>query len=89
MSTYSLQQYRSEATGEPFVLQVDDDHTITVPRPTTDVVLDIEEATTSRQILTLLCGDVAEEFFKAIGSEDAVVLNAISKDMKKHFGLGE
>ncbi len=86
---YSLAKYRAEAKGEPFVLDVDESTTITVPRPTGAVLMDVEEATSSRQIIKLLAGDQAEEFLKIVGDEDYTVLQAVATDMQKHFGLGE
>lgn len=89
---YSLDKYRKDATGKPFVLQVSDEQVIEIPRPTGDVIMDVEEismagAAGSRQILTLLCGEKADEFLDVIGKEDFTVLEAVAKDMREHFGL--
>lgn len=85
---YSLSKYRSEAKGEPFVLDVDTNTSIVVPRPTGDVLMDVEEATSSREIISLLAGDEAEKLLEVLGSEDFEVLMGLSKDMQEHFGLG-
>ena len=87
--TYSLDRYRREAKGEPFELHLDDEHSIVIDRPTGDVLMDVEEARSSREIITLLCGDKADEFLDAIGKEDFSVLQAVAQDMQEHFGLGE
>lgn len=86
---FSLARYRKEATGEPFVLWLDDDTSIEVPRPTGAVLMDVEEATSSREIIERLCGDKAKEFLAAVSDEDFEVLRAVSQDMQQHFGLGE
>lgn len=85
---HSLARYRSEAKGEPFVLWLDDDKKIEIARPSGDVLMDVEQATSSREILTLLCGDQADEFFAAVGKEDFAVMKAIGDDIQEHFGLG-
>lgn len=88
-ASYSLDRYRSEAKGEPFVLEVDEDRKIVIERPSGDVMMDVEEARTSREILMLLCGDKADEFLEVVGPEDFEVMQSISEDMQEHFGMGE
>lgn len=84
---YSLDRYRSEAKGEPFVLDVDVDTAISIPRPTGDVLMDIEEARTSREVIRLLAGDQADELLRILGPEDYTVMQQVSEDMQRHFGL--
>lgn len=84
----SLERYRSEAKGEPFVLWISDDEKLEIPRPTGDQALEAEEAFGSRAVITALCGDKAEEFFDVVGKEDAAVLKSIAADLEEHFGLG-
>ena len=84
----SLERYRSEVKGEPFVLWIDDDTSFEIPRPTGEQALEAEEAFGSRAVITALCGDKAEEFFEIVGKEDAAVLKAIAADLEEHFGLG-
>lgn len=86
---YSLDKYRKDAKGEPFVLAVDVDKTITIPRPTGSVLMDVEEARSSRQIISLLAGDSADELMEVLGAEDFEVMRGVAADMQKHFGLGE
>lgn len=88
---FSLERYRSEVKGEPFVLWLDDENTLEIPRPTGDQLLDAEEAYargTSRDVIEAVCGDKAEALLEAVGSEDASVLLAVGDDLRKHFGLG-
>lgn len=95
--TNSLARYRAEASkaigdGAPFVLWLDDDEKIEIPRPTTDQALDAEEAYasgTSRDVIRKICGEQADAFLAAIGDEDPMVTWAIIGDMREHFGLGE
>ena len=84
----SLERYRAEAKGEPFVLWIDDDTPFEIPRPTGLQALAAEEAFGSRATIAALCGDKAEEFFEIIGNEDAAVLKAVAADLEEHFGLG-
>lgn len=89
---FSLDRYRAEVKGEPFVFWVDDDHSIKVPRPSGDQLLEAEEAMrggTSRGAIEALCGPVADELLDVIGREDAYILKAVFRDMQEHFGLGE
>lgn len=85
----SLARYRAEATGEPFVLWLDDDKNIEIPRPKGKAMLAVEEATSSREVITLLAGDQADELLAIFEDEDFAVMQAVSKDMQEHFGLGE
>lgn len=89
---FSLASYRAQATGDPFVFDVDDDKTITIPRPTGDQMFKAEEAMRtglSRKVIEALCGDVASELLKILGTEDAGVMKQLGDDMASHFGLGE
>jgi hypothetical protein len=86
-----LAAYRKEfGGGEPFRLPLDDEDgtVLEVPRPTTDRMLEAENAINSREAFDALCGDRAEEFLKALGPEDAAVLRAVVEDMQEFFGMG-
>ena len=88
---YSIDRYRAEAKGEPFVIWLDEDKSIEIARPTGDQMFAAETAQnvgTSRDVLVAICGDKAEEFLAALGPEDAAVLMAVTKDMQEHFGMG-
>jgi hypothetical protein len=86
---YSLDKYKSEAKGEPFVLDIDVDTSIVIPRPTGSVMMDLEEARSSREIIRHLAGEHADALLKVLGPEDYTVMQGVAEDMKKHFGLGE
>jgi len=87
----SLERYRNEVKGEPFVLWLDDDEKIEIARPTGDQMFEAEEAFntgTSKDVIIAFCGDQADALLEVIGKEDAAVVAAIAKDMQEHFGLG-
>ncbi|HEY9369596.1 hypothetical protein [Streptomyces sp.] len=87
----SLARYRSEVKGDPFVLWLDDDEKIEIPRPTGDQMFEAEEAFnsgTSRDVIGAFCGDQADAFLEVVGKEDAAVVMKIAEDMREHFGLG-
>ena len=86
---FSLDRYRAEVKGEPFVLWVDDETKIEVQRPTGDQIFAAEEARTSKAGLRAMCGGQADELLDVLGTEDAAVMSAVLEDMRQHFGLGE
>lgn len=91
---HSLQAYRAaaakkaEKTG-PFEFWVDDDTRLEIGRPTGATMLAVEEATSSRQIITLLAGEHADALLEIFEAEDFDVMQSVSEDMQKHFGLGQ
>lgn len=88
----SLAHYRDKVKGEPFVLPIDEETSITIQRPTGDQVFDAEDALregNSRGFLEAIAGDQAEALLEAVLNEDFKVVQAISVDIQKHFGLGE
>lgn len=94
---FSLGSYRAEAAKRgdkngDFVLDVDTDKSISIPRPTGDQMFEAEEAIRagdSKAVLRALCGGQANEIIDLLGSEDAAVLRMFGEDLQKHFGLGE
>jgi hypothetical protein len=94
---FSLATYRAEAAKKgdkkgDFVLDVDTDKSISVPRPSGDQMFEAEQAMRSgdsKQLLQALCGDQADEIIELLGAEDAAVLRLFGEDLQKHFGLGE
>lgn len=93
---FSLASYRADAAkkgdkkGE-FVLDVDTDKAISIPRPTGDQMFEAEEAMrsgNSKNVLQALCGDQADEIIDLLGPEDATVLAAFGTDLQKHFEIG-
>ena len=85
--TFKFDQYLKEADRPPFELELEDGSIISIPVPDGDTTFEIEEAGTSREMLTLMCGDQADAVFDLIGSENGTVIRALTKDMAKHFGL--
>lgn len=85
---FSLVKAKAEARGEPFPIDLDAETTILIPRPTGGTLFDIEEAGTSREIVTLLCGDHADAVFDALDDADFEVVGELAEAMKKTFGLG-
>lgn len=93
---FSLASYKAEAAkaGDKkgdFVLDVDTDRSISIPRPTGDQILAAEEAMRtggSRELLHALCGAQAGEILDVVGPEDALVLRKLGEDIQEHFGLG-
>lgn len=94
---FSLASYRAEAAKKgdkkgDFVLDVDTDHSISIPRPTGDQMFEAEIAMRSgdsKAVLEALCGDQASDVIDIFGPEDAALLRMFSEDLQKHFGLGE
>lgn len=86
---FSLVKAKAEARGEPFPLDLDAETTVLIPRPTGGDVFALEETNSSRETLTILCGDHADAVFDALDDADFEVMGELSKAMQKHFGLGE
>lgn len=85
--TFKFDRYKREARADPFVLEADDNLTISIPPPDGDTVLEIEESRSSRRTLELLCGEQFEAVYELIRREPASVLNSLVNDMVEHFGL--
>lgn len=91
---HSLAAYRAAAEKKAaksgaFVFWVDDDTKLEIPRPTGATMLAVEEATSSRQIITLLAGEHADALLEIFEGEDFDVMQSVSGDMQRHFGLGQ
>ena len=87
----SLERYRSEVKGGPFVLWISDEEKLEIPRPTGEALFDAEDAArfgNSREAVRALAGDKADELLEILGVEDAAVMQAVATDMQEHFGLG-
>ncbi len=85
---FSLVKAKAEARGEPFPIDLDDQTTVLVPRPTGGTLFDVEEATTAREVLTLMCGEHARAVFAALDDADFEVVGELAEAIKKHFSLG-
>lgn len=89
---YSLDKYVKEAEGEPFVLDLSADRSLTIEPPTGDQMFDAEAAMgagDSRAVISALCGDAAKELLAVTGPMNSGVIKGIAKDLADHFGLGE
>lgn len=86
---YQLAVYRAKAKKAPFELIIDEDKTITIPPPSTDVILDVAEATSPREQLRLLAGDQYEPLMEVLGDEPGSILKPLLNDLTNHFDLGE
>jgi hypothetical protein len=92
--SFSLSDYKAKAKkiadeAGPFVLVVDTDNSITIPRPDGNTLIAIESAATSADIITLLCGEHADAVLELFGPEDHTALKALGTDIQKHFGIGQ
>lgn len=87
MKKYRLDQYIQDATIPPFPLEVSDEETILIKAPDGDTVLAVEEATSSRARLRLLCGEQFNRVLELIGKENFGVMTALVMDMMRHFGF--
>lgn len=93
--TYSLDKYRKDATKAPFPLEVSEDRTIFIGRPTAETMLDVAEkfseadASNIREILRALLGDKHDEVMELIKDEDFGVMMALVADLGEYFEMGE
>lgn len=85
----TLEQYRAEARGGAFVLEVSDTESITIPVPDGETFLDLGEvaANDARGMLELLCGEQYDDVMTVLGSEPATVMFAVIQDMLRTFGI--
>ena len=86
---YQLAVYRRRAVKAPFELIIDEDKTVSIPPPSTDVLLDVAEATTPREQLRLLAGDQYDALMEVLGPEPGGILKPLLADLTAHFDLGE
>jgi hypothetical protein len=91
VATYKLDKYIAEAEVEPFILEVDEERSITITYPTGEVIAQLTEtpAHETRRIVQLLCGDQFEEVWKVIGPLPSSVLLDVATDIVKHFRIGQ
>lgn len=89
---FSLDTFRREAKkdieGGAYVLRLDVDKVIEIPRPTSDQLFDLEESANSREALRAMCGDQADEVLDILGPEDPKVTQRVVESMQEFFGLG-
>jgi hypothetical protein len=85
--TYKFDRYVEDAKVEPFTLELSEDEVLEIPPPDGETVLEIEEATSSRVMLELLCGEHYDRVWELIRHRPASVLNGLARDIGDHFGL--
>lgn len=83
---YRFSDYKRSAIT-PFVLEFDD-LTIEIPAPDAETVLRVEEASTSRARVALLCGEHWDEVWERLRGEQVQVLSDLMDDLTEHFHLG-
>jgi len=88
-SSYDFDSYLAEARPTAFVLKVSDEQTITIEPPSSETMLLLDEATTARRQLELLCGDQWQDVFGLVRTKHSGVLNKLTTDMLKHFGVDQ
>lgn len=86
---FDFQRAKSESRGEPFPIRFGVDDVVMIPRPTGGVLFDVEQATSSKQVIRLLCGEHADTVLDALSDADFEVANELAEKMQKHFGMGE
>lgn len=95
--SFSLKDYQAKAkktadkTG-PFLLDVDVDKTITIPRPTANRMFEAEAAIQrgdSRGLIRAICDDLSDEVLELFGDEDFKALQAFGADLQNHFEIGQ
>jgi hypothetical protein len=87
---FDFQRAVKEAATDPFPINVDVDTQILITAPSTDQIFEMAEAERRgdpREILSALCGDMAEQVLKLFGPADPKVTRSLMEAMQKHFGL--
>lgn len=75
------------AAAAPFEFQIGDSPTFTVHEPDAGTVMDIEEATTSRQVLKLFLAEQYGQVEEHLEPQHPDVLIDLARDLSRHFGL--
>ena len=86
-SEYDFDTFVGEAQPTPFRLRVSQDEVIEIPYPDGEHMLLVDEARTGRAVLAALCGDQWKRVFELTKHKHGKVLEALSDEMRKHFGL--
>ena len=84
---YSFDDYVAEARPAPFRLRIGNDDVIEIEYPNAETLLDIDEASSARRILQLLCGDNWNRVFNLVRDKPGTVVERLAGDMRDHFGL--
>jgi hypothetical protein len=85
----SLADYAAEARRDPFVLDLGNGQTVSIPQPTWSQIEQIgDTAVTTADVLRLLAGDVYPQLQVALADVPAPVVDKLLADMRVQFGLG-
>lgn len=87
---HTLDQYRSEAGVEPFVLDTGAETQIVIAPPTGESLLEIVETSIydTRALLRKLCRDQFDAVWDLVKDEPAGVLVGLLRDLADHFKVG-
>lgn len=92
-TTRTWDSYVKEAQQPPFVLEVDDETTITIEAPTGDQVIEGErlyrEGGSLVDSLRAVCGDSADDVIALVRQAPAGAMNQLMIDLMDHFGMAE
>ena len=86
-SEYDFDAYLAEAKATPFKLRISKDDVIVIDPPDAETMLLIDEATTARRTLALLCGDSWNRVHALIRDKDGKIIEHLARDIRDHFGL--
>lgn len=84
---YGYDDYLKEARPAPFVLSIAHDDQIEIHAPDGTTALRIEDATSSREVLRLLCGEHFDRIMELFGDKPFTALNRLATDMREHFNF--
>ncbi|GEL19363.1 hypothetical protein [Pseudonocardia asaccharolytica] len=85
---YDFDSYLAEARPTDFVLKAGDERIVIEP-PDGETVVLLDEATTGRRVLELICGDQFGAVWELVRHRHSGVLNKLARDIAKHFGLDQ
>jgi hypothetical protein len=86
---YALARYINQATKKPFELIVDENRSIFIEQPSSNVVVHSDQAKNTEEALRDLVGDKYDEIMEVIGDAPGGVVKLLVDDLRDHFGLGE
>ena len=84
---YDFDAYLAEAKALPFKLRVSKDDVISIEPPNAETMLAIDEATTARRTMALLCGKEWRRVHELVKDRDGKIIERLASDMRDHFGL--
>lgn len=86
---YSLAQYATEATKEPFPLDLPDGTEVLIDQPTYGAIKHLSRGGDLDEIIHALVGeDEATRILEALDDLPLEVARALSRDIQEHFSLG-